>query len=1250
MASVLELPDVQLSAHRQIVVQDIRSSNIKVLWKMSMAEICAVMFNLDKTAPNFSTKQAAALRTLGSVQKLDFFDSSTLHASGMVVLGSHTVPSAASSSVSGSSSSGQHQGQQQSSQTQQQQHRLPQQPSFTTEERFEYLVVQFTSRTVILNLRQGPQSHSVDPTARWIPASDTRRPTISPYIPVVAEINEKLLKALPTSIALPLTPNLLLIGCSDGSVRVYDWKAEEVLKSSRGPSGKNDAIWHLVAANPYNQLEAEEFDSILGGTTNSQKAYFDVDKVIKRVISVSKKGTAYLWEIVLQRGTLIDIYLPVAKMEGLIVPNSSASSSSSDRRFGGSGDGVGSSNNTALSSSGVGSSSGSSQLSSSNSISSSGGTDSAVWEHTLVEFDAHRQLFFWFVPTGYKNNSKPHLLVFDLTESSALKRHKKTVVPKQEPYVVSFPTVDVPFTIVPGWLHPAFPHEAITCALVATSGDLILQAVARKDCKHNRVSKATPYFVASVPALVQKDAGCGGLPLIRATSLLSLRRIDPTILMVGTSNMGYLQVVLEPNDVGPRHAHLGAAFGNDFGESALFVEHSSVIWAPLMKVSEHSRRGTGGGSSSHHLTSNSKKSILMGRIGVQKNRQVPVYKSPPPQELHNEVQKRSVRLPPRFIPSPSGNYLCLYWPDERRYEILHMATIMRRANVSATASATDSYSPAVASGTRVLDFAWVRDDDVFCLLHPPLESKAENSTTSGSIGGSTLALLDSSTSGGSNPILSSASSVGGSVKGAFRKGLQIGRGRLSSSNQSVSGASFSSPAATGLNNATNDHESKTDGSRFLPRVELKSLIGVNANAAEHGSVAAATARSLGDITLRGGNRNPPSALFGGPVLCVASKGGGDGSGAKNGFEAVGEDGGSAYFYTKKPGTDARDHTYVSAGPNLPYPDFVEWDEDGKLCAVVVQGLVAVYLSEQPQFVLLGSIQLGAPTERNVKVTGLTFIHGVLYCSTRTTVQCIFLGDIVEDGICHLDTFILTSAEGPSLPHRSFSLTPTTVPMTLNHPVVLGYQSGSLLVSTVTGLCAIPLHHPLLRIGALIAAGLHEKAVRWFDAVPASSHEALAAFLDRRGCANLAVKLSGLSLETMVDMALRYGLTDTIVDVVEQFGLDGLRKIDMGRGVSVGIVGSEEHDHSIVVCIGAFLLANGRIQLVKELAEECLEEGCRNEAFVLGSLLMSVESDSQRVVQTAVGQKLEKDENSIVIPIFEPSNDYPVTSLVRENIL
>jgi hypothetical protein len=142
----------------------------------------------------------------------------------------------------------------------------------------------------------------------------------------------------------------------------------------------------------------------------------------------------------------------------------------------------------------------------------------------------------------------------------------------------------------------------------------------------------------------------------------------------------------------------------------------------------------------------------------------------------------------------------------------------------------------------------------------------------------------------------------------------------------------------------------------------------------------------------------PTDLFSGPNLCVASK-------------DNGPDGGTAHFYTLKPGAvEMAASNFVQAGPTLPCPDFVQWDEEGILCALVVQGLVAIYLSRDGEFVLSGNVELGAPQEKNVIVTGLKFVHGILYCTTRTTVQCIILGDLSANRICHLDTFIFASAE------------------------------------------------------------------------------------------------------------------------------------------------------------------------------------------------------------------------------------------------
>ena len=423
-----------------------------------------------------------------------------------------------------------------------------------------------------------------------------------------------------------------------------------------------------------------------------------------------------------------------------------------------------------------------------------------------------------------------------------------------------------------------------------------------------------------------------------------------------------------------------------------------------------------------------------------------------------------------------------------------------------------------------------------------------------------------------------------------------------------------------------------------PWVELRMLVSTGTELDETAGSGTAVS-SLGQLSLRTGNRNPPTILFGGPVLCVGSK-----------FDEIDE--GLSHFYTKKKGQeDESASVYVSSGPAFPCPDIVAWDDDGRLCAIAIKGRVTVYLSEEPNFVLLGTVSIGSPSASDSGgVISLMFLHGVLYCTTKTSVKCVFLGDLSGD-VCHLDTFTLASSSVPVLPNSSIvtdyhSLTPPTFPMPLHDPKILGYQNGSLVLSTTVGVVAIPLGHPLLRIGALLSAGPdhHQKAVAWFEAVPDSDHEALAQFLDRRGVPGLALHLAGISLETMVDICMRHGYVDRLEEIVELYGLNGLRAIDCSRGVS----SSSEPDAfassgttSLVVCVGAYLLGFGRVELVRRLATECLASGDegKKEAFFLAGLLLSVnEKDSRRVIQRSVEG------------IDEQSSDWLVGPFVRKHIL
>eukprot|EP00536_Pseudo-nitzschia_multiseries_P008211 jgi/Psemu1/305562/fgenesh1_kg.205_\ len=250
----------------------------------------------------------------------------------------------------------------------------------------------------------------------------------------------------------------------------------------------------------------------------------------------------------------------------------------------------------------------------------------------------------------------------------------------------------------------------------------------------------------------------------------------------------------------------------------------------------------------------------------------------------------------------------------------------------------------------------------------------------------------------------------------------------------------------------------------------------------------------------------------------------------------------------------------------------------------------------------------------------------------------------------MDSFTLANCNVPILPNPSIvtdydSLTPPTIPMPLHHPEVLGYQNGSLVLSTTTGIVAIPLGFPLIRIGTLISAGSdhHSKAEQWFDAVPDCDHEALATFLERRGVPSLALNLNGISLERTIDLCMRYGFVDRLEEVVEVHGTDGIRAIDQSRGLSPSSLSLDIGNGatSLLVCIGAYLLSYGRIELVRRIATECLAEGeeGRKEAFWLAGLLLSVnEADSKRVLQRAV----ESDDDE--------ASDWVIGPFVRKHVL
>ncbi|KAL7537679.1 hypothetical protein ACHAXR_007989 [Thalassiosira sp. AJA248-18] len=504
-----------------------------------------------------------------------------------------------------------------------------------------------------------------------------------------------------------------------------------------------------------------------------------------------------------------------------------------------------------------------------------------------------------------------------------------------------------------------------------------------------------------------------------------------------------------------------------------------------------------------------------------------------------------MKCPPRLISSPSGRYLCLYWEGAKSYEILHAGSLLaREQNNPGSANAIDGQgqrvTPSVDSGSNVMSFGWVGDDDNFAILRRTDLFPAEPKSQAGDL------------SGGSN---------------------------------------------------TTPFPSKGNQSR--PQVELFKLAAVKVDAVElaaGASVAAATTVSLGSLTVRGGDRFIPNVIFGGPALCVGCLSMSDRSN-------VGNDEGIAYFYSRKrsalENNDERASAYMTIGTSIPYPDLVTWDDCGQLCATSYGSRVAVYRSEKSQFVLLGSVQLvGSEYSDTLPLVSMKFVHSVLYCSTHSTVHAIFLGNLDEENtICELDAFMIASGGVPLYgvdnPHVS---SPVPVTTALIQPHILAYHSGALLVSTACGLRLLPLSHPIIRIGTLLAANLTERARKWMFASPKSEHDNLAHFLIRRGHADLAISdLNGLSLETIIDLCMRYERTDELEHLLDAHGSEIIPEIcDWGR---------ESSEYSAFFAIAVYMLAKDKIECCIKLISQAAESGVSEllvDAMKLGTFISALD--------------------------------------------
>lgn len=1076
--------------------------------------------------------------------------------------------------------------------------------------RWHSLAVQTERRVILLNLRRGATSVSAT-------AEPLASPKKSLYRIILAHLNEKTVNSVPSSNVLPLTDRWLLVGCADGSMKCYDWTTNTTVKKIKG-LGKGDFVIQLLPANTYRNTST-----------------------VKRILTVTKKGTVFLLELKIDAAeTSLEIMPPMARFA---TDNAS--------------------NEAIL---------------------------STEMEHCTYSFDAHNDRFQWYVPS----KKEPRLYVWDLKQCLVeVSTGPSSSIAKPDPtLIIPFPAVssctvpthtgfgsllpnqqaqpepdasvltssqDQPVTVVPGLVHAAFGSDDTVVSLTVTaSGDVCLHGIAvpqnqRGTTKIDATPVCTVQTLAEMILMHGVDAPKVDTPVrVMAVGYQPLAAVPTTLAITTNWGIAILELPMNTNPkvptpiAGTRHLHFGTGLGS-LGKSMLFSRQSGIHYGSIDIPIGKSN------ADHHHL---------------EAKNTFPLYESPLPQHMPPEFSKRSFRLAPLFVPSPSGIYLALFWPAEFRYEILHLATLLQGVGQQQQQHNRRNHS-VVASGTGVASFCWVTDNDTFCLLHAPdLQAEAAAavprvheespghfilsplgavaSTVTKTAIGVPLSATKVATTAAVNTTMTAANMTVGVTTKAIRsgaKGVTMGVkkslgifGKKKKTDGSIMTAddqseavddtddatSLSTPAMTApleaLKTPTNAPTSQVQPVHEQKRsIEFRSLEAIDSKAAVEGGIPPATCTTLGELGVRTSNRAPPVTIFGGPVLCVATK--------------SDLDDGQAYFYTTKPAVDGAGATadnYTTAGPVLPFPDLLQWDDEGSLCAIVVGNRVAVYQSQCPGFTLLGTSYIASQSVQKTPIQSLKFVHGALFCCTWNSIHCVLLGDL-QGSVCMIDSYLIACTEVSIIPESNekdveagkIPFQAAVLPVPLCMPSVLGIQTGSLIVSTLRGVHAVPLNSVIMRVGLLLSAGQSERAARWLDAIDDCNHEAMAKFLERRSYPEMVLRLTGVSLLSKIDVCMRHGFADELEDIVERFGVQGLQSVDKSQGCTRSIFGPERDEaQSVVVLVGAYLLAHGRVELVRRMVAELLRIGFdgRKDAFMLATLLLPVdESDARRLMQRSV---------------------------------
>ena len=1046
---------------------------------------------------------------------------------------------------------------------------------------------------------------------------------------------------VPSSAALPVTNSIIVYGCSDGAMRfhslvpsmIYSSKPDTLsfsespistntaenegksaknsrqatIKSVRGPNGRNDPVVKVVNVDPtYNESYRNEKDTVPTHIGDNAVTVSNATTLVmsSRLLTVCASGVAFLWQVDISidraSGTLRDLNVlpPLARLDGLgsltVSPRKSPSPTRSTTSVGGFWGGI-----------------------------SSKEPIVAPYAHVtpVVFYDPHRDQLTWSLPYSAPASSIVHKRDYKLSSltpnSPAAKKEmddrahvekwamynggfvkmwsmslvdslvKSANRPGPPPIIPPFAIMKLPLSLtcastplsmVPGLSCAPLPASSVSCLclskdateLIVVSGPL----TSVTNVSDEQRMPQSPKAAAGIPPkmILIESQTCHKIPLPRTPEASAT---VPAVLAASHLIPDSVAVAAE-NGFATVKLFNGSCWGGKrIGSNFSGPIHTIISGGPVGGV----------GNNRPGVLFIENHSILASRLGS-------------------------------FRPSSDYTQLAAEQVDITDAMVLHQLdkTAFTTARETRTSKLMVSHLPLTSpprlfpspSG-RYLCLFW-EGKQKFDILHAG--SLLVREVVDGR-GQGVSPLVDS----GSN--VSSFAWIGDDDQFAVIRQVEVDDGQ-------------------GGNVAATEMIPKKKRSR----VELFKLAEVQVGAAElagGAGVAAATVVSIGTLTIRGGDRAVPQILFGGPALCIGCSMMSDTNSVSDSDE------GMAYFYCRKSGAimenDERASTYMTVGTSIPCPDLLAWDEDGLLCAVSYKSRVAIYLSDPPKFTLLGSIdvvggsQLGK-TEQ--PIISLKFIHGTLYCSGPSSVHIVMLGDLAEeDTVCELDTYTIATSRSVPLQGTDCpdDFTPAPVITSLSRPHILTYHSGGLLVSTDVGLRLLPLSHPLIRIGTLLKANLTEKARKWIFDIPQAHHDFLCRFLIRRGRADLAIRdLNGLSLETYIDLCIRYERTPELENLISSHGGQVVKEISGW--------GRDDGGYSAISAIGLYMLGKNKIDCVKELVGHLISYGTDEvlvDAMKLATLIGAIDlSDGGALLQSVIKFVQQK----------YPDNQVPLVSIVN----